>query len=114
MYLPSKLSRVRCVSMQNSMPTTAISQVRRQTTVGVPENEMSFSSSCAGEQRECRLRDGDARGTHQNGAQDAALDEDFVVLSERHLQRDETGAEDREGAHNAEHLLLLESAKGRA
>jgi hypothetical protein len=49
MYLPSKLSRVRCVSMQNSMPTTAISHVRRQTTVGVPENEMSFSSSCRGE-----------------------------------------------------------------
>jgi hypothetical protein len=31
------------------MPTTAISHVRRQTTVGVPENEMSFSSSCTSE-----------------------------------------------------------------
>lgn len=44
-FFPSNSSRLHPVSRQNSVPTKQISPVRRQTTVGVPENEMSLFSS---------------------------------------------------------------------
>lgn len=44
-FFPTSSSRFQPVKRQNSVPTRQISPVRRQTTVGVPENEMSLFSS---------------------------------------------------------------------
>ena len=44
-FFPNSSSLLHPVSKQNSVPTRQISPVRRQTTVGVPENEMSLFSS---------------------------------------------------------------------
>lgn len=44
-FLPTSSSLFQPVNKQNSVPTRQISPVRRQTTVGVPENEMSLLSS---------------------------------------------------------------------
>jgi len=44
-FLPTSSSRFHPVKRQNSVPTRQISPVRRHTTVGVPEKEMSLLSS---------------------------------------------------------------------
>lgn len=45
MNLPNRCSLLHWVNIENSAPTTQISQVRLHTTVGVPEKEISFSNS---------------------------------------------------------------------
>lgn len=44
-FFPTNSSLFHPVNKQNSVPTRQISPVRRQTTVGVPEKEMSLLSS---------------------------------------------------------------------
>lgn len=44
-FLPNNSSLLHPVKRQNSVPTRQISPVLRQTTVGVPEKEMSLLSS---------------------------------------------------------------------
>jgi hypothetical protein len=45
-FFPTSSSRDHSVKRQNSVPTRQISLVRRHTTVGVPEKEISLSYSC--------------------------------------------------------------------
>lgn len=72
-FLPTSSSRFQPVSRQNSVPTKQISPVRRQTTVGVPENEMSLLSSTSvrwnvRSTKVCSLVNESAREEREGGA----------------------------------------------
>lgn len=116
-FLPTSSSRFQPVSRQNSVPTKQISPVRRQTTVGVPENEMSLLSSTSvrwnvRSTKVCRswasqrTRAGKAKkGARRKPGRPAHL----VFLCQRHLQRDQTWPERGERANDTQNVILVES-----
>lgn len=98
-FFPRSSSRLHPVKRQNSVPTRQISPVRRQTTVGVPEKEMSLLSSTS--VRWNVLSTNVCEEAISVGSRGSQVETNLVFLRERHLERDKGRAERCERANDA-------------
>lgn len=105
-FFPTNSSLFHPVNKQNSVPTRQISPVRRQTTVGVPEKEMSLLSST-------RVR-WKVRSTKVcEGADERSQDFGFCSMGRAQAERVERGREaKRKGREERERRTSSSSVKG--